>query len=403
MTMHATMTATQRGVGHGGFHTQKLTLDSCGDQRTFRLIYDCGSNDAPISVAPSIATFLTELDGNDEIDLLVVSHFDRDHVSGLKELSDQLRAKHVRVRRVCVPFLTEIEAVQFIAGHPDDDDLAYILMVTEPVSQFTELFPGATVQQLAAAAFITPADDDDSPDAADDDDDTAVVAISAATGSHSLGMPGQAAVWDVLPYVTQEVSNQADAFYGELRKQPGLSTLPKNRNDFSPGNLAVFIHTHQKVLRAAGRAVGLQPNQTSICLYSGPRHSQSTSWNIRLRWSAPTGNTVVIPTRRHAGAAWLATGDAPLGTIRAVRALQKFYGARLSHVRVLGAPHHGSAKDARRQLWRSLGNVRAVTLHANGKSHHPSRQLVVDLLQDRIQPLLVNRHDLEIIARTTFL
>ena len=84
-----------QAVGHGTFFAGiAWRLDGCGT--VFRWVYDCGSKRTK-----RIATAIGALPhGFEQIDLLVISHFDDDHINGIEEL--------IRTRRVCrlaLPYL----------------------------------------------------------------------------------------------------------------------------------------------------------------------------------------------------------------------------------------------------------------------------------------------------------
>ena len=67
-------------VGHGGFFTEEL----CDATECYNVVYDCGTRNGTILLEREInKAFNRKL----SVDLLFISHFDRDHVSGLKELA----------------------------------------------------------------------------------------------------------------------------------------------------------------------------------------------------------------------------------------------------------------------------------------------------------------------------
>lgn len=112
--------ARQWGARHGGFHTHELYASTDdGMSGVFRFIYDCGSRNAPQNLKPTIRQYVSGVPRGSQINLLVVSHFDLDHVSGLKELADQLNQRQISVRRIVVPFLTPLEKIALIVAQVD--------------------------------------------------------------------------------------------------------------------------------------------------------------------------------------------------------------------------------------------------------------------------------------------
>jgi hypothetical protein len=89
----------QNPVGHGGFHTG--TLGS--DLYQIRWVYDCGSWKNNKKLAECIQALDRRVPAHARIHLLFVSHFDADHVSGLKKLLEAFRD---RVDLVVIPYLS---------------------------------------------------------------------------------------------------------------------------------------------------------------------------------------------------------------------------------------------------------------------------------------------------------
>ena len=67
-------------VGHGGFFTEEL----CEGNDCFNVVYDSGTRNGLQSLEREINKAFNR---KKSVDLLFISHFDRDHVSGLKELA----------------------------------------------------------------------------------------------------------------------------------------------------------------------------------------------------------------------------------------------------------------------------------------------------------------------------
>lgn len=83
-------------VGQGLFTEVNLTL-SGGE--TFRIVYDCGSTNKA-HVDSAIKRSLKQ--AHSPIDLLIISHFDKDHISGVVEL-----LRSFVVRRIMLPFVSK--------------------------------------------------------------------------------------------------------------------------------------------------------------------------------------------------------------------------------------------------------------------------------------------------------
>lgn len=99
----------QQAVGHGGFHTGALGLD----RPYVRWVYDCGAwrHVGKQALNRCISDYAEKVSAADRsVDLLFLSHFDVDHVSGVSDL-----LKKVRVDTVVVPYLEPAAAFAVLA------------------------------------------------------------------------------------------------------------------------------------------------------------------------------------------------------------------------------------------------------------------------------------------------
>ena len=83
-------------VGQGGFYTE-IFRDGINDHC---IVYDCGSENKQ-KLKSVISSALPD---NTPIDILFISHFDSDHVNGIKEL-----IKHHTIKCVVMPQLKQFE------------------------------------------------------------------------------------------------------------------------------------------------------------------------------------------------------------------------------------------------------------------------------------------------------
>ncbi len=72
-------------VGQGLFATGSIYKEEDSEPR-FLWVYDCGTSSSPKLVTNEIATLARRLGSRRHIDLLILSHFDHDHISGVCEL-----------------------------------------------------------------------------------------------------------------------------------------------------------------------------------------------------------------------------------------------------------------------------------------------------------------------------
>ncbi len=90
-------------VGQGIFSAQIIR----GPEKKYVCVYDCGSTDGSKNI-PVYANKLAQ-EAGEKIDLLVISHFDADHVNGVKELD-----KIFKIEKIVIPYLSLQERILFL-------------------------------------------------------------------------------------------------------------------------------------------------------------------------------------------------------------------------------------------------------------------------------------------------
>ncbi len=403
-------TVNQWGVGHGGFHSQSLFFQQlhrgptrpADDGSMFRIVYDCGSGRGlkPRAALPSaVERMLDDVPDGSTIDLLVVSHFDRDHINGLEHLAQKLGEKDIDVTRVWAPILSKIEALYAMT----DSDLSdteletYASFLYDPATALGELFADAEVSLIPTDTEplpLPPASEVGDPDGDQDPGDEKIV-LEAGTGGRGLlarrgGAKAREFLWEIQPYVIPSVLKGATQARQLLRRRLGkpiedctlqdLITLMNHASLTTAFHDAVRAH-HRRLSRSARASSARSgPNLSSLCLYSGP--ASPYEWcHFRGGWKPLSATPEAIPI----APSWLGTGDAGLRRGQDVDGLRTALTQhRLDRVGIMSAPHHGSRLDSAAPLWDALPNVRRVTVEAhNAKggagNAHPHLQVLNEL------------------------
>lgn len=117
-------------VGQGLFSNGVVKHSNA--MKEFHWVYDCGTSSQAQLIVQSISAMKTEYPVS-EIDLLVISHFDKDHISGIKEL-----AKQYKIKRVLLPYysLGERLVLAYISGIKANNPLFDLYL--NPVKFLTE-------------------------------------------------------------------------------------------------------------------------------------------------------------------------------------------------------------------------------------------------------------------------
>ena len=110
--------------GHGAFFTERIIQEGKAD---FIVVYDCGSFDNYPIEQKLLANEVNEfINAGDKIDILFISHFDSDHVNGIKHLTPYLSSR----TKLVMPFSYEyfylpknspiLEYMSMVMGIADD-------------------------------------------------------------------------------------------------------------------------------------------------------------------------------------------------------------------------------------------------------------------------------------------
>jgi hypothetical protein len=122
-------TANQRfhSVGQGLFYSMDLKIGS--DYYSFNFVYDCGSLSVKEYLTEEIDYFRSY---HDIIDLLVVSHFDEDHVNGIADL-----IKGKKVKKLVLPYVDWKERLAVAVTLTDSDQEEYLALLSDPLTFFS--------------------------------------------------------------------------------------------------------------------------------------------------------------------------------------------------------------------------------------------------------------------------
>lgn len=123
-------------VGQGFFYSCKLSIEN---KVRFRMVFDCGSLTAKAGQA-EVDEYRKDPDYLKEkvLDLLVLSHFDADHINHIKRL-----LQGVKIKRLVMPFISFEErlflSIRYVTELPDGDNPDGIVdFIINPLSALSE-------------------------------------------------------------------------------------------------------------------------------------------------------------------------------------------------------------------------------------------------------------------------
>lgn len=391
----------QLPVGQGGFHVG--TLKDLGSHREswrtslaedaipsadFLYVYDCGSD--PLKGVLEAVHSIVERRPSRCLDMLFVSHFDRDHICGIPHL---LHArKGLRVDTVIMPYLDDVERIIAFARCADVSSDRMLEqfhqdLVIDPVSTMGRFAPRQIIMVMptddegGAGFFELPAVNpprsgpDRTPWKGVDPAGWGTASPSAwetpdgATLTRGLELniaPGRNGGWLLKSYVKRTSREDREAFCDAvevLLRWPRGSFQEKIR---IKRERCLMVTKHRTTIsRAYAWAFG-DKNETSLSLYSGPADPEKAGAVYRKMPAFPTARV-----------GWLGTGDAGLKEAAAVRDFQAYYSDQLEWVTTFMLPHHGSAHNydpanpvVDAELWIAAAQPTRSTWK------HPAREIV---------------------------
>ena len=412
---HCEFTYDFRPVGQGLFCRGELVFgERTHPTKTFQWVYDCGSENRAI-VNGEVDLYRRHLPDPKRLDLLVLSHFDQDHVAGVGGLLQGLP-----VDNLVLPYLTPAQRMLLAAGAgPDNPD--YIRFLVSPADYLLTL-PGA---EIGTITFILPGQDPlpteggGTQGTAPTGDQPTKILLEGKTPTKDefWNDPGMVrhvgsgrtqiqvtrvarpmevlGLWEFAFYNLPQPELQAtlrtqvqpifDAFYWQSEADRKYGDLIDQLRDIYRDR-AMFGDTEE------GR------NDISLVTYTGPvmQHFESAHYGCINHCHYPA-------TREGRGPHGGREQDCPDGKISALytgdlnfkknatAAVKTFLGDdRWRRIRFLQVPHHGSKKSwepGQSTMWNHEWSVFSAGL--NNRYKHPSQEVLEDLkLQN---PVLVNQ------------
>ena len=404
-------TSRQWAVGHGGFCTAEIRAGHGGGGRPIRYVYDCGAM-RPSRLYEAIEGYLAEVAADSaEIDLVILSHIDWDHVNGLSRL---LTGPQVRVARVMLPYLSPAERLLVIARSsaamggedgvdPDDPGDGGGTVGPEGFELDLMLDPATALRGLdpdVELIFVDGSDGDDQggvgPDPAPIEDFPVLLRPPEAPGDLGMIAVGQGwtkndphtgrshmsdrnavrvhestqwAMWLLAPYVSARRQERVHEFMTAAAATFGLSEAELSNQLSERDKARQLVVDNRSTLRDLYKQFG-GTNASSMCLYSGP---MPQGW-VALSETRDGGGALLAHSHR---AGTLLTGDAELKHQSDVDALVAHYGPLVPLVDTLHLPHHGSWHNISPDLLAALPHLRgAIGMTPPSSKHHPGTETI---------------------------
>jgi hypothetical protein len=414
-------------VGQGLFSSATLSLSNSDGTVGYAWVYDCGTHSAQGLVKREIARLAGWARA---LDLLVISHFDADHVSGVSRLIGQMPT-----RRIMLPYMSLAQRLllAFEQGFTGADGLMdfYINPAAYLAAQATD----PDIEFL----FVPPSTPDASPGPPDPGRDPQPGDRSADDSGPSRkrreGRLKDSVNRDRNPPrdIEEDLSAMRETHTGTGHMQSRISLLEKGGKivvdvlwEFVPYNDPLPTPRHFKAfvdevarsrndLMSAASHVDRElilnqlkkvydrhlqgsdkRNRGSLFLFEGPIEATAQSV-LAQKWPSTSHHypwRLLLPVGVYQGTSrFLMTGDGVLGKPAELSALEYYFGqARMGDILALQVMHHGSRKNWHPGLASQLAPGISVFCSDPNRRQpaHPDAEVVRDFLP--YNPVLVDQH-----------
>lgn len=326
-------------VGQGFFSSQQI---SYGNEK-YTCVYDCGSvSKGGSRLLDKYVDYLR--DTTEAIDLLVISHFDNDHINGVKKLVGKFN-----INKIVIPYLSTFEKLLLLLGKNIPLNLR------------------AMQNDLYFLAYLV-----DSIDSEDSEDNNFLRRIEE--GRIEV-ISSRSEVTSVPIHLDGELPAQIDGRYrrfwefsyfslapGEAGKVEG-DLIEKFEDNLTEellqgieNNDISFIYENRSRIKCAYRKAVCEVsnnysrkvpktdpyNFSSVILYSGP-HKDNYLYRSYGPYCYHGPYDYIAPARRTSSSiGWLGTGDARLKQHKNIDELERKLSWRKDHIHTITVPHHGS-------------------------------------------------------------
>lgn len=228
-------------IGQGAFYTEKFTL--C-NKIEFNVVFDCGTKSKKKYLEAEIDN---RFNNNSIIDILFISHFDADHVSGIDYL---INTKKCIIKKVIIPLIDKSLQSFYICKLLLDNINPRILTETQ------QYFGNDTVIITVDAEFNT-----------DGSDNNNIPVTDLRSGIIKNGTKLNYFNWVFVPFNYEETTRSASL----------MAEFSKYGIDISKINDPAYINNNKKTIKKCYKNIPLKDaiNITSLILFSGTNMKSS--------------------------------------------------------------------------------------------------------------------------------
>ena len=353
-------------VGQGSFYTEIHNI-MADDEHC--VVFDCGTIGGMDCLKKSVKDTFKK---DQVIDALVISHFDEDHVNGIKHLD-----RRCKIKNIIVPQFNNHKWFYIVADYVARGGRSVNMDVCN-----LEIFRRRGIRIIE----VKPMDDEDTGNGERTMDlllgDGEGKLILTPSGTHmnlsgSINVDGGSVKWVYIPINCTLGKDIA-------RLETKLNSVVSGFTTQPAGAMKNAIEKHRKEINDAYKDVFGNSNASSLCMYSG---LDDAKWNIPLRINF-AGD--YWRRRRHRTEACLYTGDSELRNLTKLKYIERVIGTLKERIGLLQIPHHGSIENTDAGIFDMFSDqmMDCFMSYGIGNRHgHPS-QYLVDMLKTKFDAVI---------------
>ncbi len=348
-------------VGQGAFYSERHS------SHNINIVYDCGTTNPRSRAKQGVVNQSFRKD--EVIDILFISHFDKDHIS----LIDTLKNTVSRIKRVVIPLLHNEEKIFLSNIYKSLGQTRLANLVSNPSEFFGE---GTKV------IAVQPSSENEVREREPFD----ISEIQGATQSVSSGTPliiSSLNDWVYIPF-----NHKYQTRNGEF-----LSKLQNNKiviNKLRTDPEYILKAEVKKTIKSIYQSISGGINENSMFVYSGPQFIKDSDmhyWRERY-WCDKIFCFHFDYYPHHCGphrVACLYTGDGDLNKVD-VSTIYKKYWDLIGTIQI---PHHGSLPSFNANVLDDGHFLCPISVGKNNHYGHPSQSVISDILFKGSRPILV--------------
>jgi beta-lactamase superfamily II metal-dependent hydrolase len=353
-------------IGQGAFYTEKFTTN---DGKSFTVVYDCGSETFGEKKLTKIInqTFLQ----GDVIDILFISHFHKDHISGVPQL-----VKRCTIKNVVIPLLdNKARALSKISNYIDYGRKDSLLIdnpeqVFDSDTNIIRIKPIEEGDELTDDIFFNL------------DDNSKSQTVDSGTRIHL----SRNIDWYHIPY-NYELMTRRIAF------ESALTTLGLSLSDI---DTIEKIERHKVNIRKAYEKVNNNINDHSLILFSGDGNYEEDIFTHICKAS------YWCNCHQIKGRGCLYLGDIDLKQNNIVDNIKHQLGKFYRSISTIQIPHHGSIYNFNVDILDTAMRYGILSYGQRNRHAHPSSMVVANLISKGVIPLHVTEIQNSIVVQTFF-